>query len=336
MDIENSKNEIKNSTKKGLTKEIKNLLCLSIDKWIEIEKIFKIRPNILFSNNLEIDNNILFEYPIQSIKNIETLDPTFKKILNMFGQDTIKNIEQIINLSTSDSNRTNIRSLKDKLARRAKKCFTNIFKNFTVNVIPEIVIDDQIFQIIIRGKENRYFSTSETIYQSSGFKAFLWLIIMLEVVKDWDKNRYGRTILLVDEPDKSLHILLQYELANYLKLNFTNNNNVFILMTSHSPFLIPNLNENIYIADMNEEGKTTLIKAKNVNNIRNSGIFPLITLFHMEKLRDELFENIKEDLIRIYFENQKNDDLNKKIENFIHKTWCKTKVIQNYIFLLLN
>ncbi|WP_252320528.1 AAA family ATPase, partial [Spiroplasma endosymbiont of Lariophagus distinguendus] len=218
----------------------------------------------------------------------------------------------------SDSNRTNIRSLKDKLARQAKKCFTNIFKNFTVNVIPEIVIDDQIFQIIIRGKENRYFSTSETIYQSSGFKAFLWLIIMLEVVKDWDKNRYGRTILLVDEPDKSLHILLQYELANYLKLNFTNNNNVFILMTSHSPFLIPNLNENIYIADMNEEGKTTLIKAKNVNNIRNSGIFPLITLFHMEKLRDELFENIKEDLIRIYFENQKNDDLNKKIENFIH------------------
>lgn len=64
-----------------------------MDVWIEIENIFKFKPNTLFSNDLQADNNILFEYSIQSVENMETIDPTFKKILNMFGSNTITEIK---------------------------------------------------------------------------------------------------------------------------------------------------------------------------------------------------------------------------------------------------
>ncbi|WP_338986970.1 AAA family ATPase [Spiroplasma endosymbiont of Dasysyrphus albostriatus] len=238
----------------------------------------------------------------------------------MLGQNTIIEIEQIIDLSISASNRTLIRSIKDNITRRAKESFKKIFKNFTINVIPEIIIDDQQFQIVIRADEKRHYATSVTKYQSSGFKAFLWLVIMLEVVKNWEKNKFGRVILLVDEPDKSLHIILQYELAKYLKTNFTSKNGLFILLTSHSPFLIPNLKENIYIADMTEKGYTELTKAENINNIRNAGIFPLITLFHMEKIQKEIFST-GENQVRIYYELKM--DRSKAIEEALNE------IIQN-------
>ncbi len=310
---ENAKVEIKNSNKDDLTKKV---LCDAIDVWQGIEKMFKERPNILFSRNLEADNHILFEYPIIGVRNPDTLNPTFKNILNMLGENTINDLQKIIDLSSSESNRPIIRDLKDKINQKSRECFTQIFKNFTINTIPEIVIDDNMFQIVIKVDSNRHYASSETTYQSSGFKAFLWLIIMLEVIKFWNNTKYGRTILVVDEPDKSLHILLQYELAKYLEVNFKNQNNVFILLTSHSPFLIPNLDENIYISEMNKNGCTNIVKANDINDIRSNGIFPLITLFHMKKLKEELYIDLDEKTTRIYYQDL-NSDKNKKIEDFV-------------------
>ncbi|MCL6429076.1 Chromosome partition protein Smc [Spiroplasma sp. JKS002669] len=310
---ESAKREIKRSKENDADKE---LLCKVIDVWINIENVFKTRPNILFSSNLEADNHILFEYPIFGVRNPETLNPTFRNILNMLGKTTITEIQKIIDLSSSTSNRPTIRALKNKMNQRFRDCFAQIFNNFTMDTIPEIVIDDNMFQIIINVNNNRHYASSETTYQSSGFKAFLWLIIMLEVIKFWDDTKLGRTILVVDEPDKSLHILLQYELAKYLETNFKNQNNVFILLTSHSPFLIPNLEENIYIAEMNKNGCTSIIKANDINDIRSNGIFPLITLFHMKKLKEELSIDLDKETIRIYYQDL-NSDKNKKIEDFV-------------------
>lgn len=316
---ENAKVEINDSNKNNITKE---LLCNAIDMWIKIENLFKTRPNILFSRNLEADNHILFEYPIIGVRNSDVLNPTFKNILNMLGNDTIDDLKKIIDLSSSESSRPIIRDLKDKINQKSKQCFAQIFKNFTINTIPEIVIDDNMFQIVIKVDSNKHYASSETTYQSSGFKAFLWLIIMLEVIKFWNDTKYGRTILVVDEPDKSLHILLQYELAKYLEDNFKNQNNVFILLTSHSPFLIPNLEENIYIAEMNKNGSTSIVKANDINDIRSNGIFPLITLFHMKKLKEELSIDLDKETTRIYYRDLNPND-NKKIEDFVKSMFSK-------------
>lgn len=141
------------------------------------------RPNIISSNNLEADNNILFEYPLLSIKE-NNIDPTFKKILDMIGKDTKKDLEAIIDLSTgTDSNRTTIRSLKDSFSIKSKKCFKEIFKSFSLSIIPDVLIDDQKFQIVMRGTDERHFINNQPKSQSSGYKSFLWLIIMLEVLK---------------------------------------------------------------------------------------------------------------------------------------------------------
>lgn len=315
------KDEIMNSTKKGVNKDIKDILCKAIDVWIEIENIFKYRPNILFSNNLENDNNILFEYEIQSIKNKDSINKEFKMILDMLGEDIFDIIEKIIDLSTSDSNRILIRTLKDKVIKQSKTVFQNIFKSFSINVMPEITIDDQKFQIVIRSDENRHYATYETKEQNSGFKSFLWLIIMLEVLKKWDKVKWGRVILLLDEPDKNLHILLQYQVAKYLEENFKEKNNVFILLTSHSPFLVPSLDENIYITHLEQAGNTKILKADKVKNIRHYGIFPLITLEQTNSLKKILFpelnKNEDEDFVSIYYNAEKKDII--KIENELDK-----------------
>ncbi|MBE4704433.1 AAA family ATPase [Spiroplasma platyhelix] len=322
MPLEIAKEEIENSTKRGLNRDIKDMLCTALDSWIAIEEMFKYHPNILFSQNLENDNRILFEYPIQSVKNQETMNPTFKVLLNIIGKESIENLKQIIDLSTSEVKRAEIRILKDTLSMKFQKCFKEIFKNFSIDVLPEVLIDDNMFQILINGNEERYYGSSETYNQSSGFKAFFWLVIMLEATKKVDETTYGKALLIVDEPDKNLHILLQYELAKYLKLNFTNKNNIFILITSHSPFLIPNLNENIYISEIDKNGCTKITKAKEVNDIRNSGIFPLITLFYMDKLKDELFPKLDAKTKRIYYkdlnDSKKNDLLEQELKKIIN------------------
>jgi len=91
----------------------------------------------------------------------------------MLGKTTITEIQKIIDLSSSTSNRPTIRALKNKMNQRFRDCFAQIFNNFTMDTIPEIVIDDNMFQIIINVNNNRHYASSETTYQSSGFKAFL-------------------------------------------------------------------------------------------------------------------------------------------------------------------
>jgi len=91
----------------------------------------------------------------------------------MLGKNTITEIQKIIDLSSSTSNRPTIRALKDKISQKSRECFTQIFKNFTINTIPEIIIDDNMFQVVIKTDSNKYYGSSETTYQSSGFKAFL-------------------------------------------------------------------------------------------------------------------------------------------------------------------
>lgn len=318
---ENVIHEITVSTRKGLTQLNRQKLILAIKELFEIESIFKMRPNIISSNNLEADNNILFEYPLLSIKE-NNIDPTFKKILDMIGKDTKKDLEAIIDLSTgTDSNRTTIRSLKDSFSIKSKKCFKEIFKSFSLSIIPDVLIDDQKFQIVMRGTDERHFINNQPKSQSSGYKSFLWLIIMLEVLKGWNKTKYGSSILVIDEPDKSLHILLQKELATYLKENLIKiNSNAFIFFTTHSPFIIPDLNENIYIAEISKEGTTSLIPAKDINNIRNATIFPLISLYHMNKLKEELYPEIKDtNAIRVYYESLDNEEDIKKIKDYLNE-----------------
>jgi|GEM_PF-2156836 len=67
---------------------------------------------------------------------------------------------------------------------------------------------------------------------------------------------------------------------------------------------------------MNKNGCTSIIKANDINDIRSNGIFPLITLFHMKKLKEELSIDLDKETIRIYYQDL-NSDKNKKIEDFV-------------------
>jgi len=162
--------------------------------------------------------------------------------------------------------------------------FKEIVDDFLLDTNKEIILDDSKEPLLVKlKKENRYLSLDKI---SSGEKQILviFLTILLE--------RNEPFVLLMDEPETSLHVEWQSKLIESIKRL---NNNIQIIIATHNPLLILNRNSDeigvIEIGEeiVNTEGKGTKYSDISTVLIRYFGLHSLVGKDMQDKV-EKLFK----------------------------------------------
>ncbi|WP_425382364.1 AAA family ATPase [Spiroplasma endosymbiont of Melieria omissa] len=137
----------------------------------------------------------------------------------------------------------------NRIDKTANAKLKELFTKFDIYGYPEIKTHDTKINIEVRSKEEYEYDDFDTEFNSSGYKAFYQLMLNLENAKYYVKTNNQKVIILADEPDKNLHPLLQQQLADYLTDFAKNNPDIYLIITTHSPFLLKDLKNNFYITE---------------------------------------------------------------------------------------
>jgi len=212
-------------------------------------------------------------------KNQSDLDCKLKKLIESFGQyqrelstefdkdsqeirDKISTIIENISNATTDE-LTEFQNLKVKENTKRKTIYKriNLFKeivdNFLLDTKKEIVLDDSKNPLLIKLKDEDIYLSLDKI--SSGEKQIL--VIFLTILLEKDEP----FILLMNEPETSLHVEWQSKLIeNIKKLN----DNIQIIIATHNPLLMLNRNsDEIGVIEIGEEVVSTEGKGTKYSDI---------------------------------------------------------------------
>lgn len=204
----------------------------NINYEVELNESFKKKfgynffPKIIRYNEEKIDNSMLKSEPNSIDKN--------KIFLNIFKKlgvetDEIKNVYLTFN---ETSNRGVLTTLQNKLNKKLKAVsddFNQLYFTKSESYSFEFTLESaNIFFEIRHGDKDLSLN-----YQSTGFKWFFNLYFNLLC----NNTLTTGDILIMDEPATNLHVLGQKELRKFLK-DFAINNDIVIIIATHSPFLI--------------------------------------------------------------------------------------------------
>ena len=183
-------------------------------------------PNII----QYVDKNISSRELSADYCNIKN-SPFFKAVFKSIDFD----IEKVIN-AYQDFEKLNNRGILSREENQINKKFKKISEKFNRlyyvdenNYSFKINLDsDKTYFSIFRGEQALTLD-----YQSSGFKWFFNLFFNLLNTTDLEPG----DIIIMDEPATNLHVKGQRELRGFLK-EFAINNDISIVIATHSPFLI--------------------------------------------------------------------------------------------------
>jgi len=324
---------------------------LKIRKYYEDETF----QNITISNNQNFSDvkSILvdtFDGKAQKCeKNQSDLDCKLSKLVDKFGQyqrELTKNfekdsqeisekiskiVENIANATPSELQEFQELKIKENTIKetiyRNITLFKKIVNNFLLDTDKEIILDDSKEPLLIKlRKEDRYLSLDKI---SSGEKQILviFLTILLE------KNE--PFILLMDEPETSLHVEWQSKLIESIKRL---NNNIQIIIATHNPLLMLNRNSDeigvIEIGEevVNTEGKGTKYSDISTVLIRYFGLHSLVGKDMQDKV-EKLFE-LKEKRENDNFSEEDKREL-ELIENELNGTMASRFIYDRAYFKFL-
>jgi ABC-type lipoprotein export system ATPase subunit len=178
--------------------------------------------------------------------------------------------------------------LIDEINVNTKEGIRKLFSSFDIYAIPNFNFSGNQLVLTVEDKNNIDILERKTEFNSSGYKAFFQFVLKLKAIENRSQiNKEKTFLLLADEPDKNLHILLQHQLLNFF-INIANqNNNVKILYTTHSPYLINPLENTIYVIDkyivdkgQNISGSTYISKFnKELRDLSGNKIISLLPIF---------------------------------------------------------
>lgn len=304
-------------------KNVKNELFYFFDdlnkKNENLKKIFYSYDSIdvNYCKNAESDNFIDYQYDFSLYES----DMKTKIALDFFMEKPNETIEIIRNSSDgTKANEKKISNEKEKVKLYAKNKIKNIFENFDIYAEPIIDIDGNTFKIHVDSKEKYDIHDNiSTQNNSSGYKSILWILLNLEQVIHSSKMNNKYIIYMLDEPDKNLHPLLQQQLIDYF-IEKTKNTNVYIVFTTHSPFLLNDKIKSVFV-ERDSDGSTKLsMNDTNIISQYPKYLFDLLS-------NDEIFKHAYKKNI-LYVDTETDDDIS-EINQYIGERLkkCNIKIV---------
>ena len=193
----------------------------------------------------------------------------------MFDLQGITNINEQIQDAQS-KNRNSLKNLLKRVAKTTTKHFQSVWPDYK-NVEFTLEPDGENIIIAIKDTYNDY----NLADRSDGFKRFVTFLLLISAKNK--SNSLINSIIIVDEPEISLHIKGQKYLRNEL-INISKNNRVFY--STHSIFMIDKNNiDRHYI--VKKEKEITNIKQVDKSNYMDEEVI-------LNALGYSIFETLKE------------------------------------------
>ena len=254
----------------------------------------------LYENSLKLieikvtkDNRI---HLLDNIEPIEIKDATFiESPLILNNHDLLIRSQSGLNLNKRNIDRLGIpyttlhtKDLFDKLKKLSfniffEDDFEEIFRKEISNIVNgEIVYDNDKKDFVYR-KDNKVISIKNT---ASGIKTFgiVQLLILNRVIN-------SNSILILDEPENHLHPKWQLKFAKIL--TELAKNNIYILVTSHSPYMIEALKRYSENNELKEKTNFYLAEDRYINNEDRLG-----DIFSILSEPFEVFRKMDEELLK--------------------------------------
>lgn len=287
-------------------------------------------------------------------ENQSDLDCKLSKLIISFGQyqrelskDFEKNsqkiTESILSIVENISNATadelkEFQELKIKENSIKEDIYTNInlFKeivnDFLLDTEKEVFLDDSKEPLLVKIKDKDISLSLDKI--SSGEKQIL--VIFLTILLEKDKP----FILLMDEPETSLHVDWQSKLIESIKKL---NSNIQIIIATHNPLLMLNRNsDEIGVIEIGNEvvkteGKGTKYSDISTVLVKYFGLNSLVGK-DMQDLVEELFElKIKKENNKNDFSNENQDRIKyieKELEGTMASRFIYDRAYLNFLFFI--
>lgn len=197
-------------------------------------------------------------------------------LMNMFQLAKYKDVPRAFKEARERNPNHGINNLLERVSIEATKHFRSIWKDYKSIKFYLVENGDKI-DASVKDVQNRYGFEE----RSDGFKRFVTflLVVSAQTKNDLMKN----ALLLIDEPDTSLHLsaakYLRQELFNISKTNY-------VVYSTHSIFMIDKDNISRHLIVKKEDEKTSIIEAN------ESNIFDEEVLYNA--LGYSVFENLRQ------------------------------------------
>lgn len=203
---------------------------------------------------------------------------------NMFILAGVTDIPTAIN-NAKQSSRNSLTNFLKSVANKTTKHFRDVWKEYKT---VEFELKPDGDNIIPAVKEENSFDFSK---RSDGFKRFVSFLLMISanVKTDLLKN----TLLLIDEPDLSLHPSGARYLRNEL-IKISNKN--YVIYSTHSIFMIDGENIDRHIIVKKKSEKTSIATANDSNIVDEEVIFNALgySIFETLNAKNIIFEGWKD------------------------------------------
>lgn len=232
--------------------------------------ITNIIPKCIFWTYSE-DNLLPNKIPLENFKNNPNTSIMLKHMFELYTQDSIKTI-----ITDAQQTEKGLKNLLDKVAKKATKHIKSIWKEADKNLNISLEVDGGNIDASIKDKHN-YYSLKN---RSDGFKRFVTLLFLISAPQR--TNTLSDTLILLDEPDTSLHPTgAKYLRDELIKLSENN----FIMYSTHSIFMIDNkkIERHLLVSKNNE--KTSVEKASSSNITDEEVVFKAIGYSVFEHLK---------------------------------------------------
>lgn len=288
---ENIQKSIENALNKVFLSEFDSSILLDGEE----EGFISLYENALKLIDIKVtkDNRI---HLLDNIEPIEIKDATFiESPLILNNHDLLIRSQSGLNLNKRNIDRLGIpyttlhtKDLFDKLKKLSfniffEDDFEEIFRKEIFNIVNgEIVYDSDKKDFVYR-KDNKVISIKNT---ASGIKSFgiVQLLILNGVIN-------SNSILILDEPENHLHPKWQLKFAKIL--TEIAKNNIYILVTSHSPYMIEALKRYSENTELKEKTNFYLAENKFINNEDRLG-----DIFSILSEPFEVFRRMDEELLK--------------------------------------
>lgn len=241
--------------------------------------------------------------------NIDTFiaDPnSFTPLKTMFELADIHDIKEAITTYKDANNYHKFNNFLEKIAEKTSKHFREVWKEYK-NI--EFTLNLNGSTIVTGIKETNTYSFKQ---RSDGFKRFVTFLLMVSAT--YKTENLKNAILLIDEPDVSLHPSgIRYLRDELIKISKHN----IICASTHSIFLIDNSNLNRHYIIKKENEITTIEEVNEENLINEEVVYNALGFSFYETLR-------KENLV---FEGWRDKELFRKA---LEKGGTETKELKEY------
>lgn len=262
--------------------EWKKLTSKLLDEviWDKFSKYFKsIEPKVTFWKSNEDEYLINKPIPLDSFILDNSISIPLK---NLFALCNLKNDELKSYLPKIKNNIEERLELQEMLSESGTNHLNTLWPEMKINLKVQIETDG-LCSVLVEDKDNSKpkFNMSQ---RSDGFKQFVSILLSLSAENK--TNILSNTIILLDEPEISLHPSSVKYLRDEL-FNIAKNNYVFI--SSHSTYMVDKLNLNRHYKIFKEKSNTFIEQIDSNNPLQEEVIY--------EALGTSIYEIIEPNMV---------------------------------------